>query len=138
MRLGNDRFYKYIRAYGFGERTGIELPGETRGLSKPVDRWSKVSFAAISMGQEIGITPLQLISLVSTIANDGVRVPPRIVAGTIPAAQRRSRPLHQLRARRQLLSAGNRCRARLVHRSEFGDIRGSFPRAVTVSGPSQK
>jgi cell division protein FtsI (penicillin-binding protein 3) len=87
MRLGNDRFYKYIRAYGFGERTGIELPGETRGLSKPVDRWSKVSFAAISMGQEIGITPLQLISLVSTIANDGVRVPPRIVAGTIPAAQ---------------------------------------------------
>ena len=83
MRLGNDRFYKYIRAFGFGQQTGIELPGETRGMTKPVDRWSKVSFAAISMGQEIGISAVQLASLISTIANDGVRVPPRIVAGTI-------------------------------------------------------
>ena len=83
MRLGNDRFYKYIRTFGFGQQTGIELPGETRGMTKPVDRWSKVSFAAISMGQEIGISALQLTSLISTIANDGVRVPPRIVAGTI-------------------------------------------------------
>jgi cell division protein FtsI (penicillin-binding protein 3) len=83
MRLGNDRFYKYIRAFGFGQQTGIELPGETRGMSQPPERWSKVSFAAISMGQEIGISALQLASLISTIANDGVRVPPRIVAGTV-------------------------------------------------------
>jgi cell division protein FtsI (penicillin-binding protein 3) len=83
MRLGNDRFYKYIRGFGFGQQTGIELPGETRGMTKPVDRWSKVSFAAISMGQEIGISAVQLASLISTVANDGVRVPPRIVAGQI-------------------------------------------------------
>jgi cell division protein FtsI (penicillin-binding protein 3) len=83
LRLGEDRFYKYIRAFGFGQRTGIELPGETPGLSKPVERWSKVSIGAISMGQEIGISPLQLASLISTIANDGVHVPPRIVAGTL-------------------------------------------------------
>ncbi len=83
LRLGDDRLYKYIRAFGFGQPTGIELPGETRGLTKPVNRWSKVSIAAISMGQEIGISPLQLISLISTFANDGIRVPPRIVAGTI-------------------------------------------------------
>jgi cell division protein FtsI/penicillin-binding protein 2 len=83
LRLGDDRFYKYIRAFGFGQRTGIELPSETPGLTKPVSRWSKVSIGAISMGQEIGISALQLGSLISTIANDGVRVPPRIVAGTI-------------------------------------------------------
>ncbi len=83
MRLGNDRFYKYIRAFGFGQLTGIELPGETRGLAKPVDRWSKISFASISMGQEVGVSAVQLSALISTIANDGVRVPPRIVAGTI-------------------------------------------------------
>ena len=82
LRLGEDRFYKYIRAFGFGQQTGIELPGETRGLTKPVNRWSKVSIGAISMGQEIGITPLQLSTLVSTIANDGIAVPPRIVAAT--------------------------------------------------------
>src|SRR5437899_2826998 len=85
LRLGEDRFYKYIRAFGFGQQTGIELPGETRGLSKPPNRWSKVSIAAISIGQEIGITPLQLVGLVSTFANDGVRVTPRIVAGMMRA-----------------------------------------------------
>jgi cell division protein FtsI (penicillin-binding protein 3) len=83
LRLGEDRFYKYIRAYGFGQQTGIELPGETRGLTKPVSRWSKVSIAAISMGQEIGISPLQLAGLISTFANDGVWVAPRIVAGKV-------------------------------------------------------
>jgi len=82
LRLGEDRFYKYIRAFGFGQQTGIELPGETRGLTKPVSRWSKVSIGAISMGQEIGISPLQLAGLVSTIANDGVWAAPRIVAAT--------------------------------------------------------
>src|ERR1700674_2565163 len=82
LRLGEDRFYKYIRAYGFGQQTGIELPGETRGLTKPVSRWSKVSIAAISTGQEIGVSPLQLAAMVSTIANDGVRIPPRIVTAS--------------------------------------------------------
>ncbi len=82
LRLGEERFYKYIRAFGFGQQTGIELPGETRGLTKPLNRWSKVSIGAISMGQEIGVTPLQLVSMVSTIANDGVWTAPRIIAGT--------------------------------------------------------
>ena len=85
LRLGEDRFYRYIRAYGFGQQTGIELPGETRGLTKPPSRWSKVSIAAISMGQEIGISAMQLAGLVSTFANDGVWVAPRIVAGTFDA-----------------------------------------------------
>jgi len=83
LRLGEDRFYKYIRAYGFGQQTGIELPGETRGMTKPVSRWSKVSIAAISMGQEIGISPLQLVGLVSTFANDGIWVAPHILAGKV-------------------------------------------------------
>src|SRR5437016_9083984 len=82
LRLGEDRFYKYIRAFGFGQQTGIELPGETRGLTKPVNRWSKVSIGAISMGQEIGVSPIQLAAMVSTFANDGVWVAPRIVATT--------------------------------------------------------
>jgi penicillin-binding protein 2 len=80
LRLGDERLYKYIRAFGFGQQTGIELPGETRGLAKPLSRWSKVSIGAISMGQEIGISPLQLTAMVSSIANDGVLVPPRILA----------------------------------------------------------
>ena len=84
MKLGEERLYHYLRDYGFGQQTGIELPGETRGLTKPVNRWSKVSIGAISMGQEIGVSPIQAISMVSTIANDGVYTPPRIVAGELP------------------------------------------------------
>ena len=82
LRLGEDRFYKYIRAYGFGQQTGIELPGETRGMTKPVEKWSKVSIGAISMGQEIGVSAVQLAAMISTFANDGVWVAPRIVAAT--------------------------------------------------------
>jgi len=105
MRLGEDRFYKYIRAFGFGSQTGIELPGESRGLTKPVSRWSKVSIAAISMGQEIGISPIQLAGLVSTIGNDGVAVPPRIVAGTIaPQLMPQTVAFHPLEGRRVISS----------------------------------
>jgi cell division protein FtsI (penicillin-binding protein 3) len=84
MRLGEERLDRYIRAYGFGSPTGIELPGESRGLAKPLKKWSKVSIGAISMGQEIGITALQAASMVSTIANDGVWSAPRVVAGVTP------------------------------------------------------
>ncbi|HEY1263173.1 MAG TPA: penicillin-binding protein, partial [Terriglobales bacterium] len=85
LRLGDDRFYKYIRGFGFGQRTGIELPHETRGITKPPGEWSKVSIGAISMGQEIGVSPLQMAAMVSSIANDGVWVAPRIVAGRTQA-----------------------------------------------------
>lgn len=84
LRLGEERYYKYIRAFGLGQQTGIELPGETRGITKPPSRWSKVSIAAISIGQEVGVSPIQLSAVMSTIANDGIYVAPRIVAGTAP------------------------------------------------------
>jgi cell division protein FtsI (penicillin-binding protein 3) len=105
MRLGDDRFYKYIRAFGFGQQTGIELPGETRGLSKPPSRWSKVSFAAISMGQEIGITPLQLTGLISTMANDGVRVSPRVVAAATGPQSAPQTITFQAKDQRRVLSS---------------------------------
>lgn len=85
LRMGDDRMYKYIRSFGFGQQTGIELPGETRGMTKPLSRWSKISIGAIAMGQEIGISPLQLSQMVSSIANDGIMMRPRIVAGKIQA-----------------------------------------------------
>lgn len=105
LRLGEDRFDRYIRAFGFGSQTGIELPGETRGLTKPASRWSKVSIGAISMGQEIGVSPLQLISMVSTIANDGQYVAPRIVMGATPPRSIEQRvTFHPVEARRVISS----------------------------------
>lgn len=103
LRLGNERFDKYIRAFGFGSQSGIELPGETRGLAKPVSRWSKVSIGAISMGQEVGISAVQLVSMVSTIANDGVYNAPRIVAGvTQPSSGYQQVIFHPANQRRVL------------------------------------
>ena len=78
-RLGKDRFYRYIRDYGFGQKSEIELPGETRGLLKPPDRWQATTIGSIPMGQEIGVTPIQLVTMASTIANGGVYLPPHIV-----------------------------------------------------------
>ncbi len=79
LRMGQDRYYQYIRAFGFGQRTGIELPAETRGLLKPVNRWQPTTIGSIPMGQEIGVTPIQLITMVSTIANGGIYLPPHIL-----------------------------------------------------------
>jgi cell division protein FtsI (penicillin-binding protein 3) len=105
LRLGEERFYKYIRAFGFGQQTGIELPGETRGMTKPVNRWSKVSIGAISIGQEIGVSAVQLAAMVSTFANDGVWVAPRIVA-TTTASQNSLQPVvfHPQQERRVISS----------------------------------
>jgi cell division protein FtsI (penicillin-binding protein 3) len=79
LRLGEQRLYKYIRSYGFGEKTEVELPGEERGLLKPPGRWSGISIGEISMGQEIGVTPIQLITAYSAVANGGVLLEPRLV-----------------------------------------------------------
>jgi len=79
LKLGPDRLYKYIRDFGFGQRSGIELPGETRGLLRPVNRWQPASIGYVAIGQEEAVTPLQLVSMVSTIANGGEYLPPHIL-----------------------------------------------------------
>ena len=79
MMLGPDRLYKYIRDFGFGQRTGIELPGETRGLLRPVKFWQPASIGYVAIGQEEAVTPLQLVTMVSTIADGGEYLPPHIL-----------------------------------------------------------
>ncbi len=79
ISVGSEKFYEYIRRFGFGERTGIELPGEISGLIRPPQAWSKISITRIPMGHEIGVTPLQMTVAMATIANGGKLVTPRIV-----------------------------------------------------------
>lgn len=80
MRLGAPKFYEYIRAFGFGSPTGVDMPGESRGLLHRLEHWTPISIGAVSMGQEVGVTPLQLITAVSTIANGGTLYKPHVVA----------------------------------------------------------
>src|SRR5213083_261146 len=79
LSIGDQKFYEYIRRFGFGERTGIELPGEINGVIRPPQKWSKISITRIPMGHEVGVTPLQMTSAMATIANGGKLVTPRII-----------------------------------------------------------
>jgi len=79
VRLGAPKFYEYIRAFGFGSPTGVDLPGESRGLLHRLENWSAISIGSVSMGQEIGVTPIQLITAVSAIANGGLLMKPHVV-----------------------------------------------------------
>jgi len=79
LTVGEQKFYEYIRRFGFGERTGIELPGEINGLIRPPQSWSKISITRIPMGHEVGVTPLQMTAAMATIANGGKLIMPRIV-----------------------------------------------------------
>jgi len=77
--LGKDILYKYIKLFGFGEKTGIDLPGEITGVAHQPRFWSQISIATIPMGQEIGVTAIQLASAISVIANGGQLMKPYII-----------------------------------------------------------
>jgi cell division protein FtsI (penicillin-binding protein 3) len=79
LRLGEVRLYTALRNFGFGSRTGVDLPGEIIGLVRDWHRWSGLSIGAISFGQEVGVTSLQILTAINTIANGGYRVRPSIV-----------------------------------------------------------
>ncbi|KUH64900.1 cell division protein FtsI [Mycolicibacterium novocastrense] len=83
QRLGPERFFEMVRKFGLGQRTGVGLPGESAGLVPPIDQWSGSTFANLPIGQGLSMTLLQMAGMYQTIANDGVRVPPRIVKTTI-------------------------------------------------------
>jgi cell division protein FtsI/penicillin-binding protein 2 len=77
--------YQYIRSFGFGQRTGIQLPGEVSGIAHPVGRWTKLSISRIPMGHEIASTPLQLIMAVNAVGNGGRLMKPMIVRSVMDA-----------------------------------------------------
>jgi cell division protein FtsI (penicillin-binding protein 3) len=78
--VGAPKFYEYIRAFGFGSPTGVDMPGESRGMLHKVENWSGISMASISMGQEVAVTPIQLITAVSAIANGGTLYRPHVIS----------------------------------------------------------
>jgi cell division protein FtsI (penicillin-binding protein 3) len=91
LRLGGPKFYEVIRDFAIGQSTGIELPGENRGLLRPIENWSANSIGSLAMGQEVSATPVQMVSAVSAIANGGLLYRSRVVheiRGDAPGALR--------------------------------------------------
>jgi cell division protein FtsI (penicillin-binding protein 3) len=85
QRLGPERFYEMLGKFGLGQRTGVGLPGESAGIVPPIDQWSGSTFSNLPIGQGLSMTLLQMTGMYQAIANDGVRIPPRIVSATIAA-----------------------------------------------------
>ena len=79
LLVGNEEMYDYIKRLGFGSRTGIDLAGESPGLLRALSRWQPSSIGSIAMGQEVGVTPLQMAAAYSAIANGGMLVKPYLV-----------------------------------------------------------
>ena len=91
MRVGQANMHQYVRKFGFGQKSGIPLPGESAGKVRQLARWSKASLPSMSMGQEISVTTLQLAQAAAVIANGGLLVKPRLVSKkgnqTVPVEQ---------------------------------------------------
>ncbi|MEK6282177.1 MAG: penicillin-binding protein [Acidobacteriota bacterium] len=79
LRVGDATMHEYITRFGFGSRTGVELPGETAGIIHPLKRWQLSSIGSVAIGQEVGVTPLQMAAAFGALANNGVRVAPHLV-----------------------------------------------------------
>ena len=82
-RIGRERYAGFLRAFGFGQRTGMELPGESPGIVRPVERWAKIDLATHSYGQGIAVTPVQIAAAFGAIANDGVLMRPYVVSRVV-------------------------------------------------------
>jgi cell division protein FtsI (penicillin-binding protein 3) len=83
QRVGPQRYYDLLGKFGLGQRSGVGLPGESAGIVPPIDQWSGSTFSNLPIGQGLSMTLLQMTGMYQAIANDGVRVPPRIVKATI-------------------------------------------------------
>lgn len=84
-RIGEEKLYSYLQKFGIGSSTGSGLPGESAGLLRPRDTWSVTTFPTLAFGQGMSITALQVAQVFATIANDGVRITPTVVQGTVGA-----------------------------------------------------
>jgi cell division protein FtsI (penicillin-binding protein 3) len=83
QRLGKERFYAYLARFGLGSRTGIDFPGEAHGVLRPPQQWSELSLASLSIGQELAVTPLQLLVAFSALGNGGVLMRPHLLKAVL-------------------------------------------------------
>jgi cell division protein FtsI (penicillin-binding protein 3) len=103
LSLGRDRYYRYMKAFGFGAPTGVGLAGESRGMLREPQRWSLLSLPTMSIGQEISVTALQLVTAFGAIANGGTLMQPRLVRSTFDPDGQETRRF-EAKALRQVIS----------------------------------
>jgi cell division protein FtsI (penicillin-binding protein 3) len=133
QRLGPQRFAEMLSKFGLGQRTGVGLPGESAGLVPPIDQWSGSTFANLPIGQGLSMTLLQMTGMYQAIANDGVRIPPRIIKTTIAADGSRTeepRPEGVRVVSPQTAQTVRQMLRATVQRDPRGDQQGTGPQAA--------
>lgn len=118
LRLGAPKYYQYIRSFGFGQLTQIDLPGENRGLVRPLNDWTATSIGYIAIGQEVSVTPIQMVSAESAIANGGILRKPQIV--------------RQVMRGGQLVMQGNQDSRRVIDESTAATMRNVMQQVILV------
>ncbi len=97
-RIGKENLYTMIKSYGFGEKTGIDLPAEEKGIFRPVENWTDISLYSLSIGYEISITAIQMLQAIATVANKGVIASPHIVKKILMSSgEQQDTPVHYRR-----------------------------------------
>ncbi|MCW2688615.1 MAG: pbpB, partial [Mycobacterium sp.] len=136
QRVGPERYADMVSKFGLGQRTGVGLPGESAGLVPPIDQWSGSTFSNLPIGQGLSMTLLQMTGMYQTIANDGLRIPPRIIKATIaPDGTRTEEPRPegiQVVSPQTAQTVRNMLRA-VVQRDPMGAQQGTGP-AAAVEG----
>ncbi len=136
LHIGAERYYRYISGFGFGSPTGIQLPGEVKGLLRPYKRWRPIDLAVTGFGQSIGVTSLQLTAAVASLANGGEYTPP-LIAREIMDSQGRAvkefRPEIVRRAIQKRTADQIRAMMTLVTQ-EGGTGTSAVPEGYTVAG----
>jgi len=133
QRVGPERYAEMLDKFGLGQRTGVGLPGESSGLVPPIDQWSGSSFANLPIGQGLSMTLLQMTGMYQTIANDGVRIPPRIIKATVAADGTRTEEARPEPVRVVSPETAQTVRHMLqavVQRDPRGDQQGTGPQAA--------
>lgn len=126
--IGQNDFYRTIKAFGFGEKTGIDLPAEEKGILRTLNNWSEISIASLSIGQEISVTAIQLLQTINLIANRGLITTPKIVKKImISPHNARERPIHY---RRVLSKATASTMAKILEKV----IQGGTGKAARIKG----
>jgi cell division protein FtsI (penicillin-binding protein 3) len=135
MRVGADKYHGYLKAFGFGDKTGIDLPGEAVGMLRPVSRWSGRSIASIAIGQEISVTPLQVATALAAAVNGGVLWRPRVAREIVSPEGELVKSFEPQKVR-QVISAetSRQVVETLVHVVEAGTGKAAAVEGYTVGG----
>jgi len=135
LRLGRERFAKYIAAFGFGKKTGVDMPGEIPGLLKDYRLWSGVSIGSIAIGQEVGVTPIQMAAAYCALANNGTLMKPYIVAEIVDHDGKEGRKIGPQPAGRAISEETSAKVSRILQRVvEAGTGQKAKPAGYTAAG----